>query len=102
MLRTALFDERDFETLEKNYQNTLIAPLYLIYVGRYNEALAYMENAEDIKKENESLHSFWYAEALFYSNDPIRALEVYKNDYALFRDNYDWLRESTKYLYLFR
>ena len=98
-LRIALFDERDFTTLEENYQKTLIAPLYLMYVGKYKEAEAYMKNSEKLKNSNRPLYSSWSAEALFYNDKKEEALDIYKNDFALYNDNYDWLRESAKYLY---
>lgn len=98
-LRIALFDEWDFATLEENYQKTLIAPLYLMYVGRYEEAEAYMNDANQLRNANKPLYSYWSAEALFYNDRKEKALEIYKNDYTLYNDNYDWLRESVKYLY---
>ncbi len=97
-LRYSLFDERNFTLLEEKYESTLIAPLYLNYVGRYEEALDYMENADFLLKQDESLYSFWYAETLFYNGRFEKALEIYMDDFKKFKSDYDWLRESTKYL----
>lgn len=99
LLRGSLFYEWNFAVMEENYNKTFIAPLYLMYTGRYEEALAFMKNTEDLKKIDESLYSHWYAETLFYNNKKDEALEIYSNDYVLYNDDHNWLRESTKYLY---
>ncbi|WP_425236529.1 helix-turn-helix domain-containing protein [Ulvibacterium sp.] len=99
LLRGSLFYEWDFAKLEENYNKTLIAPLYLLYTGRYEDALVYMKTAQYLKKEDENLYWYWYAEALFYNNKKKEVLEIYKEYYAIYNDDFDWLRNGIKYLF---
>ncbi|PRX53608.1 helix-turn-helix domain-containing protein [Flagellimonas meridianipacifica] len=98
-LRMALFNEWDFAMLEEDYHKTLIAPLYLLYTGKYEEALVYMKNADDLKKADENLYIYWYAETLFYNNRMEEALDLYKDYYAIYNDDFEWVRNAVKYLY---
>ena len=98
-LRMALLGDRNFAVLEKNYHKTLLAPLYLMYVGKYEEAEEYMQNAKDLKNTSGPLYSQWCAESFFYNDKGEKALEIYKKDYAVYSEHYNWMRESIKYLY---
>ena len=100
----------DFEAMEKYYQKRLIKSHfdnltgvildYAIKTGRYNEA--YLINDRYLKNSPKLSHLYTFkAEILMFLDKKDEALEILERNNSLFRDDFYYLRASTKlYFYM--